>query len=268
MARYVIGDIQGCYASLMELLAKINFNPSVDVIYLVGDLVNRGPESLKVLKWAYKHQDSLITVLGNHDIYLLARYNNLLKPDEDETIQDILLYKDAAKLIDWLRHRPLVFHDANYILAHAGVYPRLDFNKLLVLNNAITNHLQANDYPSFIAKIYGNKPNHWNKELDMLQQMKFVINSCTRMRYLNTHDYSLDYKFKGEIANQPQGLIPWFKVEFDPTINKKILFGHWAVLGFYHDSKFISLDTGCAWGRKLTALNLENYEIAQVYCQK
>ena len=147
MARYAIGDIQGCYIQLCQLLDKINFNPSTDVIYLVGDLVNRGPESLNVLKWAYKHQDSIITVLGNHDIYLLARYNQLIPQDHDDTLNEILIYKDAGKLIDWLRSQPLIFHDNDYIIAHAGIYPKLNFNTTLLLNHAISNHLKSNDLP-------------------------------------------------------------------------------------------------------------------------
>ena len=264
MARYAIGDIQGCYTELCKLLDKINFNPSKDVLYLVGDLVNRGPESLKVLKWAYKNQDSIITVLGNHDIYLLARYNKLVAQDHDDTLSDLISNKDAGKLIDWVRSQPLIFHDNDYILAHAGIYPKLNFNSMLVLNHAVNNHLQSKDYPQFLEQVYGNKPNQWNDELDLIQKMKFFLNSCTRMRFLDSTTFALDYKYKSEISSKPENLIPWFKCEFDTSINKKIIFGHWAALGFYHDPKFISLDTGCVWGRKLTALNLENFEIFQV----
>jgi bis(5'-nucleosyl)-tetraphosphatase (symmetrical) len=264
MARYAIGDIQGCYSQFTQLVAKIGFNPSIDVLYLVGDLVNRGPESLKVLKWVYKYQDSVISVLGNHDIYLLARYNNLLLPDADETIQDVLLYKDAGKLIDWLRRCPLVFHDSNYILAHAGVYPKLNFNKLLLLNQMFSNCLRSSDYAAFLHKVFGNKPNMWNDDLDLIQQMKFLVNACTRMRFLKLSNYALDYKYKGEVGNHPSELIPWFQAQFDPTISKKIIFGHWASLGFYYTERCIGLDTGCVWGRKLTALNLETHEVIQV----
>lgn len=264
MARYAIGDIQGCYSQFIQLVKKINFNPSVDMLYLVGDLVNRGPESLKVLKWIYRHQDSLVTVLGNHDVFLLGRYAGVIKPDSDETIGDILTAPEAPKLIDWLRRCPIVFHDSDYILAHAGIHPKMDFNKLMTLNNSITQHLQSDSYGAFIATIYGNKPNLWTEKLNHTKQMKFVINSCTRMRLLSTLDFSLDYKFKGELSNNPKNLIPWFKADFHPSIQKKIVFGHWAALGFYHDPKFIALDTGCVWGRKLTAINLDTYEITQV----
>ena len=264
MARYVIGDIQGCYIQLCQILDKINFNPSKDIIYLVGDLVNRGPDSLKVLKWAYKNQDSIITVLGNHDIYLLARYNNLVDKDHDDTLSDILIYKEANKLIDWLRTQPLIFHDCNYIIAHAGIYPKLSFDTTIFINHAIENHLQSKDYPQFLQKVYGNKPNYWDENFDLLQKMKFILNCSTRMRFLESTNFALDYKYKADLAGKPDNLIPWFTCEFDKSINKKIIFGHWAALGFYHDPKFISIDTGCVWGRKLTALNLDSFEIFQV----
>ena len=210
MARYVIGDIQGCFTPFIALLHKIDFNPSKDTLYLVGDLVNRGHESLPVLRWVYANQDSVVNVLGNHDIYLLARYCNIRSADHDETIRDILQAPDAPKLITWLKSCPLIYQDADYILVHAGIYPQMDFNYLLFLSHNISQHLQSPDYPAFIDGVYGNKPNSFHKNLDLHQQMKFVINACTRMRYLNITDNSLDYKYKGELVHMPDKLIPWF----------------------------------------------------------
>lgn len=264
MARYAIGDIQGCYKQFMELLQLIDFNPSKDVLYLVGDLVNRGPHSLEVLKWVYKNQDSVITVLGNHDIYLLARFNHLVKLDSDDTLSDVIRDKNINKYIDWLRSCPLVYHDNQYIMAHAGIYPQMDFNELLHINHSVSNHLQSADYVQFIESIFGNKPNYWSSDLSSLKKMKFAINSCTRMRFLERSSFALDYRYKGDLANMPEHLTPWFHTPFDPSINKKIIFGHWAALGFFHEERYISLDTGCVWGRKLTAINLENYELAQI----
>jgi bis(5'-nucleosyl)-tetraphosphatase (symmetrical) len=264
MARYAIGDIQGCYQQFSELISLIDFNPSKDVLYLVGDLVNRGPQSLEVIKWVYKHQDAIINVLGNHDIYLLARYNHLVKADADDTLSDLLRDKQIPRYIDWLRTAPLVFHDNEYILVHAGVYPRLNFTELLQINHAITNHLRGEDYPHFIETMYGNKPSHWDDNHNLAKKMKFVLNACTRMRFLQVDDYSLDFKYKGDLGGMPDNLLPWFNVPFDPSISKKIVFGHWAALGFFHEQRYISLDTGCVWGRKLTAINLDNFELAQV----
>lgn len=264
MARYAIGDIQGCYRQLTQLLNKIDFNPSKDILYLVGDLVNRGPQSLDVIKWIYKNQDSVISVLGNHDIYLLARYFNIVKPDSDDTLGQLLKDKNINKYMDWLRTLSIVYHDSDYIITHAGVYPQMNFNDLLSCNHAISNHLQSSRCRSFLLDIYGNKPNSWNIEYDLFKKMKFTINACTRMRFLNTKDLSLDYKYKGEINNAPKDLTPWFNVEFDKSITKPIIFGHWAALGLKQTEQFSAIDTGCAWGRKLTALNLENQEITQV----
>ncbi|MDQ5921999.1 MAG: hypothetical protein QG673_2058 [Pseudomonadota bacterium] len=267
MAKYVIGDIQGCHEEFMQLLSKINFNPSTDTLYLVGDLVNRGPQSLKVLQWIYKHQDSLVTVLGNHDIFLLGRYAGVIKPDSYDTISDILTASNAAKLIDYLRSCPLIFQDENHVLVHAGIYPKIDFNYLVALCDFISDNFKSADYAEFIKKIYGNKPDFWDETLSPLKQMRFAVNSTTRMRFLDTHTFSLDYKYKGEVFEHPHHLIPWFKVNPDLPLSKKILFGHWASLGFLHTSTFIALDTGCVWGRKLTALNLDNFEITQVNAQ-
>ncbi|MEN9946008.1 MAG: hypothetical protein RLZZ293_394 [Pseudomonadota bacterium] len=264
MARYAIGDIQGCYAQFMKLLEVIDFNPSKDILYLVGDLVNRGPNSLEVLKWVYKNQDQVISVLGNHDIYLLARFNNLVKADHDDTLNSIINDKNAGKYIDWLRTCPLIYHDNEYILSHAGVYPYLSFNQMLHLNHAISNHFKKSNYVQFIHDIFGNKPNYWSDEYPLLKQMKFLINATTRMRFLERDSGALDYKYKGELSQMPPHLMPWFQSKFHPSISKKIIFGHWAALGFFHEQQFIALDTGCVWGRKLTAINLENYELNQV----
>lgn len=264
MARYAIGDIQGCYTQLIKLLDTIKFDHNKDTLYLVGDLVNRGPESLQVLQWVYDHQDSVKTVLGNHDIYLLARYYNILEPDHDETISDILNYYDNEKLILFLRSCPLIREIDDYIIVHAGIYPKLNFKTILEINNFIQEMLQSNNYYAFIKYIYGNKPDFCSEKHTLLQKMKFLINASTRMRYLKEGEFTLQFKYKGEIINKPTNFIPWFKVEFDESIRKKIIFGHWAALGFYHNSKVVSLDTGCVWGRKLTAFNLDTYQITQI----
>ena len=263
MARYAIGDIQGCYTPFLKLLAKIGFNPGIDTLYLVGDLVNRGNESLSVLKWIYANQDNVITTLGNHDIYLLARYNNIRSADADDTLNDVLLYPKAQNLIDFLRSCPLIYEMSDYIIVHAGIYPHIDFNHLTLLNHLITQQLQSTKYATFIDNIYGNKPNTWDNNLSPLQQMKFVINSCTRMRYLDTKDYSLNYNHKSK-TKKDNTLIPWFNVNSHKTINKKIIFGHWAALGLHIDTKCIGIDTGCVWGKKLTAINLDTLEVIQV----
>ena len=264
MARYAIGDIQGCYKQFIQLVNKINFNPSKDVLYLVGDLVNRGPKSLEVLKWIYQHQNSIINVLGNHDFYLLARYYGVAKPDGDDTLSALLRDKNIDKYIDWLRCSPLIFHDNDYILAHAGIYPKMNFNDLIHCCHAISNSLSASQCRRFLEDMFSNKPNNWDENYSLINKSRFVINSLTRMRFLNKDSYGLDFKYKGDIAQAPENLTPWFDVELDSSIKKHIVFGHWAALGFKQTLNFSAIDTGCVWGRKLTALNLENKEIIQV----
>lgn len=268
MAKYAIGDIQGCYAEFMQLLSKLDFNPSVDVLYLVGDVVNRGPQSLQVLEWLYRYQDSVVTVLGNHDIFLLGRYAQVVGATATDTIDEILTAQNAPKLIDYLRRCPLIFEDDKYILAHAGIYPKMDFAYLTAMSRCISDNLKSTNYAKFIEKIYGNKPSLWNETLSPIKQMRFVVNSTTRMRFLDTSTFALDYKYKGELFEHPQNLIPWFKTEMHPSITKKILFGHWAALGFLNSNNFIALDTGCVWGRSLTAINLETNETVQVNSYK
>ncbi len=268
MAQYAIGDIQGCYKELINLIHKIEFNKNTDTLYLVGDLVNRGSESLEVLRWIYQHQDSIVTVLGNHDFYLLGRYAGVLEPDSQETIGEVINSADASKLIDYLRSRPFVYQNEQFIMTHAGVHPLMDINTLMELNNYAMRYLLSNNYKHFISLMFGNKPNIWSSDLDLEKQIKFLINSSTRMRFLNRSDLSLDYKFKGEIDNLSNKLIPWFKVQFNPSINKRIIFGHWAALGLYQDENVSALDSGCVWGRYLTALNIDSGEIIQVKYNK
>ncbi len=264
MSKFAIGDIQGCYSEFMELLSKIGFIPGKDTLYLVGDLVNRGPNSLEVLRYVYKHQDSIVCTLGNHDIYLLARYAKIIEAVSDDTISDILTATDSNLLTGYLRNCPLVFQDSEYILVHAGLHPDLSLDKITKLNNLISDNLKSDTYDQFIQNIYGNKPHIWAKDLSKIKQMRFMINASTRMRFIDTKTHAIDYKFKGEVFNHPSNLTPWFKVDKHPSIDKKILFGHWAALGFFHSEEFISLDTGCVWGRKLTAINIDTFEIAQV----
>ena len=264
MSRFAIGDIQGCYNEFMELLSKIGFTRGKDTLYLVGDLVNRGSNSLEVLRYVYEHQDSIVCVLGNHDIYLLARYAKIIEAVSDDTIADVLSAKDSNLLTGYLRHCPLIFEDSEYILVHAGLHPDLSLDKITQLNNLISKNLKSDTYNQFIQKIYGNKPCIWNEDLSQIKQMRFMTNVSTRMRFIDTKTHAIDYKSKGDIFNHPSNLIPWFKVEKHPSINKKILFGHWAALGFFHSENFISLDTGCVWGRKLTAIDIDTFEIAQV----
>ena len=264
MARYAIGDIQGCYTEFQQLLAKINFNRSVDQLYLVGDVINRGPDSLKVLQWICDHEDNIHLVLGNHDIYLMARFNNLFKSDHDDTLDDILTAPNATYLIDYLRRQPLIFQDNNYILVHAGIYPKIKFNTLYELSQEFSQELQHKNYMKFLDKIFTNTPQYWDKKLSYIDKMIFLVNSTTRMRFLDQKTLHLDFEYKGDIFNHPQHVVPWFMVPFENNLQKKIVFGHWAALGFMHNAQVVAVDTGCVWGKCLTAFNLDTFDIYQV----
>ncbi len=267
MSIYAIGDVQGCFDTFLALLEKINFDKTHDLIYLVGDLINRGNQSLEMLQFAYDNQNSIKVLLGNHDIYLLARYNNICNTDKDDNLYKILNNKNIVKLINYLRTCPLIYQVHNNIfLAHAGIYPQIELAELMFLHNNIMQYLQMHDYQKFIVDIYGNKPNKWQNNLNLTQKMKFVTNSCTRMRYLNKN-FALNYTRK-EYNQNFDKLIPWFNVpchQSQQDIIKKIIFGHWSSLGLYQTDKFIGIDTGCVRGNLLTAVNLDTFEIIQTH---
>lgn len=290
MARYAIGDIQGCYKQFIRLLDVINFNYGTDELYLVGDLVNRGPESLKVLLWMYRHSDKVVNVLGNHDIYLLARYYGVTKASHDDTLSQVLNHKKVVKLIEWLKRCSLIHELPDYILVHAGIYPHIDYTTLLKLNEIFSKYLCLSDKLEsgrLINKIYTNKPNAWCDDLSDGKQLRFLVNCCTRMRYLDRNDYSLNYKeksifvhgskfifndvspiniqnYKVSKLDYPNELVPWFLATDKFSISKKVIFGHWAALGLYANENVIGLDSGCVWGKELTALNLDTGDIYQV----
>lgn len=264
VAKYAIGDIQGCYDELISLLNTINFNPGVDTLYLVGDLVNRGPKSLEVLQFIHKHSNCVQTVLGNHDIYLLARHSGVIPAAHDDTLADVLKDPNINQLVDLLRSFNLIIQEQDFILVHAGIYPQMDYYYLIELNNEIATNLQAKSYAEFLSQIYGNKPNLWEDKSSLIKQMKFVINASTRMRYLQLPDYALDYKCSQKPGGQIENLVPWFEVEPQTQQKKKIIFGHWASLGLYQGERAIGLDTGCVWGNQLTAINLDSLEIYQI----
>jgi len=265
VARYVVGDIQGFYQKLQEALAIIQFNPSVDTLYVAGDMVNRGPQSLETLKWMYKNQDSVIAVLGNHDIYLLARYHRVMNSDSEDTLDSLLKNKHVDKYVDWLKTCGLMFMDGDSIIVHAGLHPHISLNDALRINHQVVNNLRGKDCISYIKRIYSNGPALYPDELEQFARQKFFINSATRMRVLNTKDLSMDYRYKGPPHfSSYDKTIPWFLLPKHHSVNKRIYFGHWAALGYYHDNNVTALDTGCGWGSKLTVVNMDTYEAFHV----
>lgn len=271
MATYIIGDIQGCYASFRRLLKKIDFDPKRDHIWCTGDLINRGENSLATLRFIYQHRESFSTVLGNHDLHLLNLYF-LKKPlKRQDTCIDILLAADADSLIAWLRERPMshYFSEFNLFLCHAGLYPLWSVQTALALGQEIQQALNSEQTIStFFKQLYGDEPKKWHDQLTGANRARFIVNAMTRMRFL-TAELELDLKHQSTIADTPAYLHPWFNHPHPLNVGADIAFGHWAALQGDVQShtngtfNVFGLDTGCVWGHLLTALRLEDRTLFQ-----
>ena len=267
MSTYAIGDIQGCYDSLVKLLDKIKFNPNQDTLWFAGDLVNRGPKSLETIRFIKQLGDSAIVVLGNHDLHLLALSINHPKfNSKQSSLQDIINAPDSDEIIYWLRHQKIMHSDDNIHMVHAGIYPH--WSILQAQNNArkVESILQSDNYKELLLNIHGNYPDKWNDNITGYDELRFIINAFTRMRFIEDNG-RLDFLEKGNIGEQDPGLIPWF--EHPKNISKTtdtIIFGHWSQLEKIHNFNTIGTDTGCLWGKKLTAYQLNNQKIHHIGC--
>lgn len=261
MATYVIGDIQGCYRTLMALLEKIKFDPSRDTLWFAGDLVNRGKSSLEVLRFVHQLDKRAITVLGNHDLHLLAVYYGATTHKSYDTIDDILLAPDADELCNWLRHQPLLHHDEklNFVLTHAGIHPQWDIRTAQQCAHEVEAILQGEQYAEFLHHMYGNQPEHWDTHLHGWERLRFITNVFTRMR-LVSEDGKLDLRKKGSPEMASEHYHPWFKIKPRLTKNLRIVFGHWAALecNTENEPNVFAIDSGCIWGNVLTALRLDD----------
>lgn len=268
MATYAIGDVQGCYNELMALLEKIAYDPNKDQLWFTGDLVNRGPHSLKTLRFIYSLPVQPIVVLGNHDLHLLAVAYGAISINAKDTSNEILNAPDRDDLLTWLRQRPLIYQDTRlgYAMVHAGIYPGWTLKEAMLYANELEAILKSDQYTEFFQHMYGNEPSHWDATLTGWERLRFIANAFTRMRFC-TPDGGLNLTIK-ETAQPPQGLVPWFEMPM-PNQNLRIIFGHWAALGgAIIKPGFFHLDTGCVWGGKLTAIRLEDGELIQVPGQK
>jgi len=256
MATYAIGDIQGCYQQLKALLLKLNFSSDKDKLWFAGDIVNRGPDSLKTLRFIKSLGDNAITVLGNHDLHLLAVANGRRKQGKKDTIQSILNAADSDQLIDWLVHRPLVhYQKKNHVcLVHAGIYPQWNLNEILAFSKEMESILQGSKAHEFFHHMYGDKPSKWSNNLTGWDRLRFITNCFTRMRYIN-NDLKLCLKEKGAPEKQDLNIHPWFEFERKEK-DLNIVFGHWSTLKDPKLNHLHPLDTGCLWGGKLTALKI------------
>lgn len=266
MATYAIGDLQGCYEPLQRLLKKIKFDRRKDHLWIAGDLVNRGPQSLEVLRFLKGLGHRAVCVLGNHDLHLLAVYYGKQNIKRSDTLDLILNADDCEELMDWLRHQPLVHHDQarNWCISHAGIPPRWSARKAYRLSQEVEAVLQGNDHVGFFKQMYGNTPNCWNKELQGTDRIRAIVNYLTRMRFIDGSG-ALDLLSKEGLDTAPNGFLPWFRHPQRKAAETRLLFGHWAALEGQADADNVyALDTGCVWGGKLTALRLDDEKLFQV----
>jgi bis(5'-nucleosyl)-tetraphosphatase (symmetrical) len=258
MARYAVGDIQGCCDELKALLARLKFSADRDEVWLVGDLVNRGPQSLETLRFVRALGANATVVLGNHDLHLLAlAYGSKRKEKDGDTLEAVLGAPDREQLLEWLATRPLAVYDEprGDFLVHGGLVPEWTPRQAANLAREVEAVLR-DDARTLFDAMYGNKPDRWSDKLRGMDRLRFVINVFTRMRYVAA-DGSIDLKQKGAPGDQPDGFVPWFDVPGRASRDVRIVCGHWSTLGFKRRKDLIALDTGCVWGGALTAVNLD-----------
>lgn len=268
MATYAIGDLQGCFKPFLRLLEKIGFNPTNDKLWLVGDIVNRGPHSLELLRFIKQmdeQHDCVIIVLGNHDLHLLMVEAGISSQHSGDTLQPILDAPDCEDLIFWLRQQRLFYHQDNFAMVHAGLLPSWSISKAAELAKEVEMLLQQVDYAQQCAQLYGNNPNYWQDDWTGAERLRVIINAMTRMR-ICTSDGAMNFSFKDDLYSIPNGHFPWFDVPHRASSDHTIVCGHWSALGLYQQKNVIALDSGCVWGQQLSAIRLEDRELFQVAC--
>jgi bis(5'-nucleosyl)-tetraphosphatase (symmetrical) len=270
MAHYLIGDLQGCDAPLGRLLAKIGFSASRDTLYLLGDLVNRGPSSAAVLRRLTAYGDAARCLLGNHDLSLLAVAHGHRAPHRNDTMDDILQAPDREAMLDWLRHRSMALQAHGILMVHGGVLPQWDGAQVLALGAEVESVLRGSAPDTFLAHMWGNQPDHWEDGLAGADRLRVIVNALTRLRFC-TPQGVMDHKASGGIGQAPPGMLPWFDVPGRRTAGVPIAFGHWSTLGYLRRPDLIALDTGCVWGGCLSALKLAEdgrHELVQEPCEQ
>lgn len=262
MATYVIGDIHGCFQTFLRLLEHLGFDEKRDRIWHTGDLVNGGPDSLETLRWFASHEDVATTVLGNHDLHFIAVAMGEKRLRKNDTFIDILDAPDRQELVAWLRSRPLLVRQGKRVLVHAGLLPQWTVEKAAEAA-AEVEELLVNEPRRLLKVMYGNKPRSWDKAKTAKQRRRVTINAMTRMRVLRKGG-RLDFNFKGTYETIPAGSYAWFDAPHPAWAGHQIIVGHWSALGLRHNERVVALDTGCRWGRKLTAFRLDDDQIFSV----
>jgi len=265
MPTYAIGDIQGCHTEFRKLLEQIRFDPAQDRLWLVGDLVNRGPGSLEVLRLVKSFGDSAITVLGNHDLHLLAVAAGEAALHRSDTLDEILNAPDRDELLTWLRHQRLLYVEGDCVLVHAGLLPQWSVKQAASLASEVEKALRGDNYAAFFEHMYGNSPHGWSDDYSGYKRLRVITNALTRMR-ICTPQGEMEFKFKGEVEKIPQDYVPWFDLPKRKSRDATVIFGHWSALGLKVLPNISALDTGCLWGGTLTAIRLEDRQLFQVAC--
>ena len=265
MSTYAIGDVQGCYDQLRRLLDRVRFDPATDTLWLVGDLVNRGPQSLETLRFVRDLGDRAVTVLGNHDLHLLVVAAGMHKAHRGDTLDEILQAPDCEELLDWLRGRKLMHTGAGYAMVHAGLLPQWSIERACGLAAEAEAALQGPGYRDFLQNMYGNEPTAWREDLTGYDRLRVIINAMTRLRLCDAKG-RMDFSHKTTLDDAPPGYFPWFAAPNRASAGTPIVCGHWAALGLMLEPDLVALDSGCVWGRRLSALRLEDRTLAQCDC--
>jgi bis(5'-nucleosyl)-tetraphosphatase (symmetrical) len=260
MATYAIGDVQGCFDELQRLLRELAFNAAEDRLWFVGDLVNRGPKSLEVLRFVRSLGDRAIVVLGNHDLHLVTQHEGFERRRKDDTFHDVLGAPDREVLVDWLRQRPMMHAEGGYAMVHAGLLPQWSIKTSLQLAREVEAALAGKNYGEFLKNMYGSEPDEWNDSLAGWDRLRVIVNAMTRLRFC-TPQGKMEFRAKG--AKPPAGYGAWYAFRKE---KETIVCGHWSALGLKLAPRLAALDSGCVWGGSLSALRLEDRALYQVPC--
>ena len=265
MATYAIGDLQGCFTEFQRLIDLIRFDPGRDRLWLVGDIVNRGPDSLSLLRYIKQAGDAIRMVLGNHDLHLLTVAAGKAKNLSHDTLQPILDAPDREELLHWLRHQKLFHSEDSYAMVHAGLLPSWSISQAERLAHEVESALQQDNYLELFSRMYGDEPDYWQDEWTDYMRLRVIINAMTRMRVC-TLEGKMNFTYKGNLHSIPSGYFPWFNVPHRISQNNTVICGHWSALGLHITDNLIALDTGCVWGGRLTAIRLEDRKVFQLSC--
>lgn len=265
MATYAVGDLQGCLDALRRLLDKVAFDPAEDRVWFVGDLVNRGPDSAGTLRFIRSLGDRAVSVLGNHDLHLLVAAGGHARIHRGDTFQDVLNGPDREELLDWLRRRPLFHVEGRWAMVHAGLLPSWTIAQASGLAREAEGLLRSDAYDDFLSTMYGNRPDAWEDDLAGWDRARVIVNAMTRLRICSPAGV-MEFHHKGELEDIPAGYLPWFDLPHRRGTDHTVLFGHWSALGCRQGPGYVALDSGCLWGRALTAYRLEDGQVFQIDC--